>query len=163
MSQTLPFNNSTRLCVNYNQYTLPWQKTCYPWWRTAGEKYVTECLRMVSRNRIVSVMVWVVIGYHGIGNPVILNENVNADNYVRRLSENLTNDNAPVHTVRRTVAWLEQQNISTIQWPSQSTDLNIIEQVWDFMGREIIRVMPVTRNNLIRALHNSYKISVSGL
>ena len=27
-------------------------------WRTAGEKYVPECLRMVTRNRIVSVMMW---------------------------------------------------------------------------------------------------------
>ena len=37
----------------------------------------------------------------------------------------------------RTVAWLEQQDISAIQLPSQSLDLNVTEQVWDFMGREI--------------------------
>ena len=113
-----------------------------------------------------------VIGYHGVGQLVILDENVNADNYVRILSENFLDsvenifgdrnhplvfqhDNAPAHTVRRTVAWLEQQGISTIQWQSQSLDLNMIEQVWDFMDREIVRVMPVTRNDLIRALHNS--------
>ena len=35
-------------------------------------------------------------------------------------------------------------------------DLNIIEKVWDFMGREIVRVMPVTRNYPIRVLHNSW-------
>ena len=87
---------------------------------------------MVDRNRIVSVMVWKVIGYHGVGNLVILDENVNADNYVRTLSENLLdsvesivrdrnhafvfqNDNAPTHTARRTVALSEQQDIPTIQ------------------------------------------------
>ena len=120
-----------------------------------------------------SVMVWWVIGHHGFGNLIILDENVNADNYVRTLSEyildsveNIFGDrnhpfvfqhgNAPAHTARRTVAWLEQQDISTIQWPSQSLELNILEQVWDFMSREIVRVMPVTRNDLIRALHNIY-------
>ena len=34
-------------------------------------------------------MVWGVIGYHGVGKLVIPYENVNADNYVRTLSENL--------------------------------------------------------------------------
>ena len=112
-----------------------------------------------------------VIGYHSVGNLVILDENVNADNYVRTLSENLLysvenifgdrnhpfvfqHDHAPVYTARRSVAWLEPQDISTIQWPSQSPGLDIIEHVWDFMGREIVRVMPVTKNDLIRALQN---------
>ena len=65
-------------------------------------------------------------------------------------------DNTLAHTACRTVAWFEQQDISTIQWSSQSPDLNIIEQVWDFMGREIVRVVPVTRNDLIWALHNAW-------
>ena len=64
-------------------------------------------------------------------------------------------DNAPAQNARQIVAWLEQQDISTIQWPSQSPDLKTIEQVWEFMRKEIVRVMPVTRNDLIRALHNS--------
>ena len=140
-------------------------------WRTAGEKYVPERLRMVNRNSMVSVMVWRVIGYHGVGNLVILDENVNAENHVRTLSENLLDpvenifgdrnhpfvfqhDNAPAHTTRRTVASLEQQDISTIQEPSQSLDLNIVEQAWDFMGSAIGRVIPNTRNGLIRTLHN---------
>ena len=66
-------------------------------------------------------------------------------------------DNAPAHMAHRTVTWLEQHDLSTIQRPSQSPDLNIAEQVWDFMGTEIVKVMPVTRNDLIRALHNSWR------
>ena len=90
-----------------------------------GEKSVFECLRMVNRNEMVSLIVCGVIGYHGVGNLVILDENVNADNYVRTWSENLLDsienifgdrnhpfvlqhDNAPAHTARRTVAWMEQ-------------------------------------------------------
>ena len=61
-------------------------------------------------------------------------------NYVRKLSDNildsvanifgernhpsvLQHDTASVHRARRTVAWLEQQHIFTIQWLSQSLDL----------------------------------------
>ena len=58
-------------------------------WRKAGDKCIPECLRLVNRNRIVSVIVWGVIGFHDVDNLVILNENMNADNYVRTLSENL--------------------------------------------------------------------------
>ena len=96
-------------------------------------------------------MVCGVIGYHGVGNLVILDESMNADNYVRTLSENrldsagdrnhpfvFQHDNDLAQTVRWTVAWLEQQDISTIQWSSHSPDLNMIEQVWDFIGREIV-------------------------
>ena len=88
--------------------------------------------------------------------------NVNAEKYVRTLSEKLLgcvenlfgdinhqfvfqHDSAAAHTARRTVAWLELYDISTIQWPSQSPDLDMIEQVWEFMGREIVRVMSVMK------------------
>ena len=111
-------------------------------------------------------------GCHHVSNLVIIDENVNADNYVRTLSEKpLENifgdrnhpfvfqyDNNLAHTAHRTVAWLEQQDIFTMQWPSQSPDLNMIQKVCDFISREIIRVMPVTGNDLIRALHNTWLI-----
>ena len=90
------------------------------------------------------------IDYHSVSNLVILDENVNVRliNYVRTLSENLIDsaeniihpfvfqhDNALAHKVRRTLAWLEQQDRSITQCPSQSPDL-MIEQVWDFMERD---------------------------
>ena len=113
------------------------------------------------------------IGYHGDGNLIILDENLNAQNYVKTLSENFL-DSTQKHVWRpkssmrvstwqcssphnwRTVTWLEQQEISTMQWPYQSPTLNIKEQVWDFTGRAIVRVMPVTWNDLIRALHKPW-------
>ena len=130
---------------------------------------------MVNRNRIFSVIVWWVIGYQGIGNLIILDENVNADNYVRTLSNNLfdsvenifgdrnysfvfRHDIDAAHTARRMVKARGHIHHSMA---SQSMDLNIVEQVWDFMGREIVRVMPVRGNGLIGALHNYWlKITV---
>ena len=165
LNWTVSDNWSCLLFSNDSRFNLAYCDERVRLWRTAGEEYISECLCMVNRNRIVFVMVWVVIGYH--------DENLIADNYVRTLSENrldsientLGNRNhpfvfqhvyAPAHTARRTVEWLEQQDISTIQWPSHSPDLKIIAHVWVFMGREIVRVMPATKNDLIRALHNSW-------
>lgn len=35
-------------------------------------------------------------------------------------------DKAPVHTSK----WKEQNNIKYLKWPTQSLDLNIVENVW---------------------------------
>ena len=51
--------------------------------------------------------------------------------------------------------WLFQY-YTALQWPSQSPDPTIIEQIWDFMGRDIVKVIPHMKADLIRALHNSW-------
>ena len=118
----------------------------------------TECKRMIYKNRIFSVIVCEVIGYHRVGNVVILVENVNADIHVRLFSENIIDsvenifgdrnhpfvfqhDNTPAHTACWTVIFLEQQDISTIQWPSQPRtlmQLNKFGILWAFLLREMI-------------------------
>jgi hypothetical protein len=40
-------------------------------------------------------------------------------------------DGAGIHTARIVKAWLNERNISTIEWPAKSPDLSPIENVWD--------------------------------
>ena len=43
-------------------------------------------------------------------------------------------DNAPPHTARGTVAFLDQQDVEVMDWPARSPDMKPIEQVWDQMS-----------------------------
>lgn len=46
-------------------------------------------------------------------------------------------DGASCHTAKSTQTWLRNNNITVLDWPSSSPDLNIIETVWHKMKKEL--------------------------
>ena len=42
----------------------------------------------------------------------------------------IQDDNAPVHRARPSKTFTEENEIKTMEWPTQSLNLNIIESVW---------------------------------
>ena len=49
-------------------------------------------------------------------------------------------DNAPVHRARLTKTFMDENEIKTMEWPAQSPDLNIIENVWLKMKIELQKI-----------------------
>ena len=61
-------------------------------------------------------------------------------------------DNAPAHTARLTQQWLDDNDVQCMMWPAQSPDLNIIENLWDHIGKQILKDRPADKPALIQCL-----------
>ena len=59
-------------------------------------------------------------------------------------------DNATPHTAVKTQNWLnhivKQYNLTIMQWPPNSPDMNLIEQLWAHIKHELYRRFPDTAN-----------------
>ena len=113
-------------------------------WRKASEKWRPECLGYVACNvkTNLKVMVWGCICYSGTGMLAFIYGNMNTQKYIQTLDQHLwpsltkhfadnswvfQEDNAPAHKSREASVWKERNNIPVFFWPTQSPDLNPIE------------------------------------
>lgn len=143
-------------------------------WRSNGDAMLPRNLSMLRRRSNVSVMVWGCITIHGVGELVVVDGNVNQQVYINILAENLKqsiantfgdenmpfffqHDNAPAHKARSVERWLDDNGIQTIQWPAQSPDINIIENLWDDIGKAVQRDRPSSRQELIASIFRAWE------
>ena len=46
-------------------------------------------------------------------------------------------DNARPHVVRIYRQFLNRNNVKVLPWPAVSPDMNLIEHIWDYLGRKV--------------------------
>jgi len=68
-------------------------------------------------------------------------------------------DNAMSHRARIMTDYLRDESITTLTWPARSRDLNLVEHIWDNIGRRVKeRTSPVqSLNDLEQTLHQEWQ------
>ncbi|GFU81376.1 transposable element Tcb2 transposase [Trichonephila clavipes] len=138
-------------------------------WRESGTAYRPENIQEKDRYPTCSIIVWAGIMINGRTRlHVVANGTMTGQRYIDevllprvRLFRGAVgdkfvfmDDNATCH---RTLAFqdcLDSKVIQRLVWPARSPDLNLIENVWDALGRQVAgrNYPPTNKNTLIRAL-----------
>uniref|UniRef100_A0A9J7ZZD1 Tc1-like transposase DDE domain-containing protein n=1 Tax=Cyprinus carpio carpio TaxID=630221 RepID=A0A9J7ZZD1_CYPCA len=138
--------------------------------KKTGEKEMPKCLKS-SVKYPQSVMVWGAMSAVGVGPLCFIKGRVNAASYQEILehfmlpsAEKLYGDEdfvfqhdlAPAHSAKTTGKWSTDHNITVLNWPANSPDLNPIENLWDFVKRKLRDARPNTLDELKAAIEASW-------
>ena len=151
------FSDESKIMIGHDQRLYAWRKPDLVQLQTSQPKY--------------EVMIWGCICWNGAATLVAVVGNINATKYQEILDEHLwpliarhfpggdnffQDDNTPVHRARSAQDFVAQNEINGMSWPTQSPDINVIENVWLLLKKKLqTRTgMSKSKNDLFREIHS---------
>lgn len=139
-------------------------------WRMHNERYNPLCtIGTIKHDKKINV--WGCFCYHGVGNIHNIEGNMNAPMYIQILDNELRpsaarlygnddfifqQDNDPKHTAKATKEYIDMYEFNVLDWPSQSPDLNPIENLWSILDQKLKFRKVNTLNALFDALEEGW-------
>lgn len=135
-------------------------------WRMHNERYRIECCVPTVKHDY-KLNVWGAFSAHGVGRFYRVQGILKKEQYLEMLEHQLLpsaeqlfpdgnylfqQDNDPKHTAKVCKAFVQDRGIPTMAWPSQSPDLNPIENLWSIMDRQLKNRQPRTLDQLFTVL-----------
>jgi len=128
-----------------------------------SRKYIVETIKYGGS----AIMVWGAIKADGSRVLVRCPKRLNSMGYVHVLESGLfqvytpqsvfVQDNAPCHKSRSTLTYLDHKHVCMLaDWPPQSPDINIIENIWSILKAKVQKRSPKSENELWAAIEQEY-------
>lgn len=124
-------------------------------WKKKGEGLIEREVQGTVKFGGGNIMVWGCMGWNGVGHLAEVEGRMDADQYVDILKNHMLpsleesgiseeevifqQDNDPKHTSKKAKKWMEDNNITLLDWPAQSPDISPIEHQWVHLKRELAK------------------------